>query len=404
MKKKTLLSSIIAIIVCASIMCGSTFALFTSESKVNVAVSSASVKVTATVSDPLLDSELGSNLPETTATLSDNKVTVTNMVPGDIVSFKISVFNESTVTVKYRACFEVTADSELADALEITANMGDGEKSLKGVDKKKTDWEVLTPGDATVAVKEIPITISLPQETDNLYQAKTLEFSFLVEAVQGNAYTGPEAIIERFAESALPDLENDVMIKLGGGSQWGIDWPVMPTQAEVEAAWTFTATDDATTVQESPYKDWICDFIIESSAPIAKGELGLMGKYNSWGNGEWLAFTNPLELADGQALPMLTSTLTRINGMAVTYEMICTDVIAFDCGVFRGLAGDQMSGKSITVSLVLIDTDYALGLIEDLVIGGMTEDAAMAEIMNIDEYFTYGENILVASKTTYNFD
>ena len=46
-KGKLLFSSVIAIIFCLSLMIGATFALFTSESKVNVAVSSGKVSVVA---------------------------------------------------------------------------------------------------------------------------------------------------------------------------------------------------------------------------------------------------------------------------------------------------------------------------------------------------------------------
>lgn len=102
---------------------------------------------------------------------------------------------------------------------------------------------------------------------------------------------------------------------------------------------------------------------------------------------------------------MLSSTLTKLQGVAITYEMICKEVVAFDCGVFRGLAGDRMNGKTITVSLVLIDSEYALGLIEDLIVNqGMTEDQAMAEIMNISKYFEWGKTIQLVNKTSYKFE
>ena len=49
MKKKILLSSILTIVLCISLITGSTFALFTSESKVNVAVSSGKVEMVANI-------------------------------------------------------------------------------------------------------------------------------------------------------------------------------------------------------------------------------------------------------------------------------------------------------------------------------------------------------------------
>ena len=48
-KSKVILSAILVIALCASLVCGATFALFTSESKVNIAVTSGKVAVVATV-------------------------------------------------------------------------------------------------------------------------------------------------------------------------------------------------------------------------------------------------------------------------------------------------------------------------------------------------------------------
>ena len=49
MKKKVLLTSILSIVMCLSLIAGATFALFTSESKVNIAVTSGNVEVVAYV-------------------------------------------------------------------------------------------------------------------------------------------------------------------------------------------------------------------------------------------------------------------------------------------------------------------------------------------------------------------
>ena len=50
-KKKILLSSVMVIALCLSLIAGSTFALFTSESKVNIAVTSGKVDVKASITD-----------------------------------------------------------------------------------------------------------------------------------------------------------------------------------------------------------------------------------------------------------------------------------------------------------------------------------------------------------------
>ncbi len=53
-KRNAVISAVLAVMLCVSLISGATFALFTSESDVNVAVASGKVKVTATVGGVLI--------------------------------------------------------------------------------------------------------------------------------------------------------------------------------------------------------------------------------------------------------------------------------------------------------------------------------------------------------------
>ena len=174
MKNKIILSSILTIALCLSMIAGSTFALFTSESKVNVAVTSGEVKVVATAGAVTYGSTLGSTLGSVNATDSD--ITLTNILPGDYVDFNINVVNKSTVTVKYRTVVTISGDKELTDALVVSF----GGKTAADA---SSDWSALAVGEgnATVAVH-----ISLPETTGNECQNKSCTITYLVEAVQGN--------------------------------------------------------------------------------------------------------------------------------------------------------------------------------------------------------------------------
>ncbi|MBQ7879161.1 MAG: hypothetical protein IJ317_00785, partial [Clostridia bacterium] len=55
-KNKVLLTSMATIAMCASLVAGGTYALFTSESAVNIAISSGTVKVEATIGELTLSS------------------------------------------------------------------------------------------------------------------------------------------------------------------------------------------------------------------------------------------------------------------------------------------------------------------------------------------------------------
>ena len=210
MKNKILVSSILTIALCLSMIAGSTFALFTSESQVNVAVTSGEVSVLATASNLQYTSDLGSTLGQ--ATLSDkaDSITVEGFTPGDRVSFDITVANESTVAINYRTV--VTISDELAPALEVSF---DDVKS----EGHKSAWTKL---DAGADPEKVTVSIYFPDaDNNNDYMGKTCNISYVVEAVQGN--TIPVESFEELTSNSgtsgsytvQGDIETDNMLYFG---------------------------------------------------------------------------------------------------------------------------------------------------------------------------------------------
>ena len=196
MKKRTkislVLSSSAAILLAGSIMAGGTYALFTSESKTNIAVSSGTVDVSASISDLQAyspteiksdgtisnDTNAADNTAATkvfvnkgTAALDGNKLTLTNMTPGDKVTFNIKITNNSNVAAKYRTVVS-SDDGDLFDGLEF--KIGD-------------DYGVAYSSWSTAESTTLDCYVELPADAENEYQGKTCEIYFTVEAVQGNA-------------------------------------------------------------------------------------------------------------------------------------------------------------------------------------------------------------------------
>ena len=174
MKNKIIISSILTIAMCLSMIAGSTFALFTSESEVNVTVTSGKVSVLATAGDVTYGSTYGSTLGNVTK--NGNEIILENVTPGDFVDFTITVDNQSTVAVKYRTVVTISGDAELTGALVVSFG---GKTSAEAT----SDWATIgtDEGDATVNVH-----ISLPEDADNDCQGKTCTITYVVEAVQGN--------------------------------------------------------------------------------------------------------------------------------------------------------------------------------------------------------------------------
>lgn len=193
MKKKILLSSALVILICISLIAGATFALFTSNQTVNMVVGSAKVNVRADVG-PLklysMEVERPGNTFENlgTATLSGNNLTISNMSPGDKVTFTITLTNTSNIITKCKVGVTAgsTSSKNLAEALDISYSLDGSPMTMNG------GYATLQPAQSTSGdnVGVITVTVSFPSnhtdEFDNQYQDMNTSLTFTVEAVQGN--------------------------------------------------------------------------------------------------------------------------------------------------------------------------------------------------------------------------
>ncbi len=188
-KRNVVVSAILAIMLCISLIAGATFALFTSKSKVNIAVSSGKVSVTASIDNASVQTKQlydtnytqgADNMYEGVATFDENGLTLEKLVPGDGIQFNIVVENESSVTVQYRTIITCENDNGLFAALNVSIGDKLGYNGVTFV----SDWAQLAVGAADAIV---PVTIELPEDSGDEYQDKDCTVSYKVEAVQGNA-------------------------------------------------------------------------------------------------------------------------------------------------------------------------------------------------------------------------
>ena len=178
MNRKKLVSSILTIVLCLSLIAGTTYALFTSQDEVDIAVNSGKASVTADIVEESLKATLG-NAGTTAAFDNDGNLVLENLTPGDKVEFEINLVNSSNVLVQYRLTWAVEGD--LYGYLEATA---DGTKIVNNVTDWKT-WEIPTAEDGKDS-KTIKVSVELPAEVGNVAQDKNANISFKIEAVQAN--------------------------------------------------------------------------------------------------------------------------------------------------------------------------------------------------------------------------
>lgn len=220
-KSSIILTSLGAIALAGSVIAGATYALFTSESKTNIAVSSGKVDVTATVDSLTLSHKeanaegvyetIEGSLWSGTATLDDKAQTLTleKLVPMDKITFNIVLTNNSNVAAKYRTVVEATEKNGLFSGLDITVN----NESFEG-SKVRTDYADLAVGSEPIT---IPVSIELPEEVGNEYQDTSCTLSYKVEAVQGNAFSGVYEVTPTNAQEVLDSVKDNATVILTEG-------------------------------------------------------------------------------------------------------------------------------------------------------------------------------------------
>lgn len=241
MKKRILITSLLSIMICFCLITGATYALFTSESKVNVAITSGKVDVTAEANNFVVysgkwneqtlkyDSVKQDDLTFATngnVTVEGNNITITNIVPMDKLTFDIVIQNKSNVNAKYQTIFTAMSESEvnLLDALEITiVEENESLTTTKVGSSVVSNWVNLKPKqqgeDLTVTV--LNVTIYLPENVGNEYQDLVANLTYSVNAIQQNAYTvDPEVETDEntlyiYSKEDLKDVAN--LVNNGNG-------------------------------------------------------------------------------------------------------------------------------------------------------------------------------------------
>ncbi len=237
---KTILSSAVSIALSAALIAGSTFALFTSKSDTEIAITSgkvdlsASAKITKVFSakwngkdyededlykvegyDKGTDAYNFSN--GGTASYAEKTLTLNNISPGDGVEFEITAENNSTIAIKYQTVVTFVSggptnadgtvseenDTSLYHALEIS--VGDTSSTYEKMKDVSSDRSTAVSGwsEQTSASKIGPIKVSIkfPMVDDTLdydeLQNQSCKIALSLYAVQanGNDTTNQEAYL-----------------------------------------------------------------------------------------------------------------------------------------------------------------------------------------------------------------
>ncbi len=227
MKKRIVLSSVLALLLCASLIAGATFALFTSEVRNNIAIVAGNIEIDAYLSN-IRTSTMGVEQATGTFALggtatydeTDNLLTLDKIAPGDKVTLDLNIENRSNLAVKYRV--KVAFDGDLLDEALVATILLPGEQAPTTLSAGNiaTDWVEFQN-----TIDVFPVSIELPVTAGNEYKNKTANVTISVEAVQAN---GTEFIVSA-DELASATLQNNGVYYLEANTDY-----VMPTLSGLE--------------------------------------------------------------------------------------------------------------------------------------------------------------------------
>lgn len=246
MKKRTFLASIVTIALCLSLIAGSTFALFTSSTNVDIAVDAGRVNITAGLTAPVLYSvtpdAAGTEYDENgkpysyvqqpatagqaantfanggTAAL-DNRdngdgtttangvISLVNVTPGDKIEFNLTGANTSDVAVQYRYKIECIEGYDLMSGFVVTV-AGTKYASMASY---VSAWEPLAVGSS---MPEAELALELPVSAGNEYQELDAKIKVSVEAVQANAdVSDTDAVSVKYITTVSDETELAAKLK-----------------------------------------------------------------------------------------------------------------------------------------------------------------------------------------------
>ena len=447
--KKALLCSILALVLCCSMLVGTTFAWFTDSvtSKGNI-IQSGSLdvemywadggKAVPTAMDGWTDASTGAMFKNTL------------WEPGYAEAKHIMIANEGTLALNYK--LRIVANgyvSKLADVIDVYyyATATATTRDVAGATYLGTLAQILGAGVSSAnslyrtvngtleagKTTSLTLVMKMRESAGNEYQNLSIGTDFSVELIATQAavesdsfgsdydakvpdYEMPYALVRPLEDLKISATVND----FGNG---------VPAQdITLNTAYQFEPTifnqhPDGNNVEDdvdsSFYKQWHADFYVYADRDLPANAIGLAGSYDLFAphNGyNWVAITNENdEIPANQGVRLLDSMFN--NPCIVTYKNLCqyaNDGIGFQCGAYA-INAAALAGTTLTVELRLYETtvdwtESSHGVCEEtgkfITVGEFEYTFPAYEVKNqadLEAALTKGAKDIVVPAGTYTF-
>ncbi len=363
--KRALLMSGLALLMCVSMLIGSTFAWFTDS------VTSAGNKIQSGTLK--LDLELYDTENKTWNSIKESKAPIFDYdlwEPGYTEVQLLKVENEGTLALKWMAKFVSTYQlSDLANVIDVYVKPSASElayptdRNLDGYTHAGTVAEFVNTIETTTTgnleagdVAYLGIALKMQESADNKYQGMDLGGTFDIQIFatqytsESDSFNNQYDAMAKFdddapvakvtilnANSVIKNPENITVLDEGltivtNGSRFGMDLGTL----QLDTAYQFEPTLSAEEVKESELKTWHADFVVSANKDVPAYSLALAGYYDAWceiNDYKWVALTTPDPILANQEIRLID--VMGGGALTVSYKDLSdygNDGIGFVCG------------------------------------------------------------------------
>lgn len=362
--KRALIISALSLLVCVSMLIGSTFAWFTDD------VTSADNKIqagTLKLDLELLDKEAGwVSIKESKDPIFDYD----KWEPGYTDVKILKVENEGSLALKWMAKFISTYQlSELADVIDVYVCPSETElnypdnRNLNGYKLVGTvrdfvnSIETTTYGNLDAGeVAFLGIALKMQESAGNKYQGLDLGGAFDIQIVATQYTNESDSFNNQYDNDAeydddaplakvtilnknstiknpegIPVLGKNLTISTDGSLNWGIN---LGDSLSLDTAYQFEPSLSLAEAEASEYADWHADFVVYANKDVPAYSLALAGYYDAWcqyNDDAWVALTSDAIIPAGTEIRLVAN----IGGLSVSYTELSeygNDGIGFLCG------------------------------------------------------------------------
>ena len=372
--RNALVTSVISLLLCVSMLVGTTFAWFTDE------VVSGMNQIIAGNLDVEVTNEDGDSIQDLDKLFSD----ITLWEPGVVAYENLTVANVGSLALKYNLSINFGNENTvngygLSDVLKVAIVEGEvtAEKRDELITNDTIEWTLLSGlnaiGDLLPDESEkFGIVIWWePSDDDNNWNVNNgKEVSDLAETGKNQLHIDLGVKVfatqQTYEEDSFDNrYDGEAFVPVAQVTTEGPKTVTLVNEVNgerelaLENSFSFKTTEDETAAAASGYRYWHADFVVKADADIKADSVALAGYYEAYAEatntqGQWIALVSDQDVTAGDEIRLM-----EYMGVTGNYEELCKWIPEFLCGV-KDLDGSNR-GTTLTVELRLYETTIYSG-------------------------------------------